>query len=156
MLQYDPSKNKVLRNTISARYNPEPGKLFNVSYRKIDNILDGTQSLKEFNVAGQWPLGNRFYSVGRFNYDLKTSQTIETVAGVEYDGGCWVARTLFDRISLPTSPAANYTFFVQLELNGLGNIGTNANKLNTFLYRNVPGVRTVNQIPDVNRQANFD
>jgi LPS-assembly protein len=156
MWQYDPSKNKVLRNTISARYNPEPGKLFNMSYRMIDNVLDSTQSLKEFNVAGQWPLGNRFYSVGRFNYDLRASQTIETVAGVEYDGGCWVARTLFDRISLPTSPAANYTFFVQLELNGLGNIGMDPNKLNTFLYRNVPGVRTVNQIPDANRQANFN
>ena len=156
MWQYDPSKNKVLRNTISARYNPEPGKLFNISYRMIDNVLDSTQSLKEFNVAGQWPLGNRFYSVGRFDYDLRTSQTIESVAGVEYDGGCWVARTLFDRISLPTSPAANYTFFVQLELNGLGNIGTDPNKLNTFLYRNVPGARTVNQIPDVNRQANFN
>ena len=156
MWQYDPSKNKVLRNTISARYNPEPGKLFNMSYRMIDNVLDSTQSLKEFNVAGQWPLGNRFYSVGRFNYDLRASQTIETVAGVEYDGGCWVARTLFDRISLPTSPAANYTFFVQLELNGLGNIGMDPNKLNTFLYRNVPGARTVNQIPDANRQANFN
>ena len=30
------------------------------------------------------------------------------------------------------------------------------NKLNTFLYRNVPGARNVNQIPDVNRQANFN
>ena len=156
MWQYDPSKNKVLRNTISSRYNPEPGKIINVSYRMIDNIIDNTQSLKEFNIAGQWPLGNRYYSIGRLNYDLRTSQTIEAVAGLEYDGGCWVARTLFDRISLPTSPAANYTFFVQLELNGLGNIGTDPNKLNTFLYRNVPGVRTVNQIPDVNRQANFN
>ena len=156
MWQYDPSKNKVLRNTISARYNPEPGKLVNLSYRMIDNVLDETQSLKEINIAGQWPLGNRFYSVGRFNYDLRSSQTIEAIGGIEYDGGCWVARTILDRISLPTSPAANYTFFVQLELNGLGNIGTDPNKLNTFLYRNVPGARTVNQIPDVNRQANFN
>lgn len=156
MWQYDPSKDKILRNTISSRYNPEPGKIINLSYRKIDNVLDSTQSLKEINIAGQWPLGNRFYSIGRFNYDLKSSQTIETVAGIEYDGGCWAARTLFDRISLPTSPSANYTFFVQLELNGLGNIGTDPNKLNSFLYRNVPGARTVNQIPDANRQANFN
>jgi hypothetical protein len=45
---------------------------------------------------------------------------------------------------------------MQLELNGLGTIGSDARKLNNFLYRNVPGVRTVNQIPDVNRQANFN
>lgn len=156
MWQYDPTANKILRNTISARYNPEPGKMLNISYRMIDNVISGTDDLKTMNVAGQWPLGNRFYSIGRFNYDLKTSQTVEVLGGIEYDGGCWVARTIFDRISLPTSPAANYTLFMQLELNGLGAIGTDANKLNSFLYRNVPGVRTVNQIPDVNRQANFN
>ena len=156
MFQYDPTSSKLLRSTLSSRYNPEPGKMLNLSYRMIDNVSDNTQDLKVFNAAGQWPLGNRFYSIARYNYDLKTSQTIEILGGVEYDGGCWVARTIFDRISLPTSPQPNYTFFVQLELNGLGAIGSDANKLNNFLYRNVPGVRTVNQIPDVNRQANFN
>jgi LPS-assembly protein len=156
MFQYDPDSSKLLRSTLSSRYNPEPGKILNLSYRMIENVSDINQDLKVFNAAGQWPLGNRFYSIARYNYDLKTSQTIEVLGGVEYDGGCWVARTIFDRISLPTSPEPNYTFFMQLELNGLGTIGSDARKLNNFLYRNVPGVRTVNQIPDVNRQENFN
>ena len=156
MFQFNPSSNNLLRSTLGARYNPEPGKMLNVSYRLIDNILRPDQDLEVFNAAGQWPLGNRFYSIGRYNYDLKSSQTIEVLAGLEYDGGCWVARSIFDRISLPTTPEANYAFFVQLELNGIGSIGSDANRLNTFLYRNVPGLRTVNQIPDVNRQANFN
>ena len=156
MFQFNPSSNNLLRSTLGARYNPEPGKMLNVSYRLVDNILDSNQNLEVFNAAGQWPLGNRFYSIGRYNYDLKSSQTIEVLAGLEYDGGCWVARSIFDRISLPTTPEANYAFFVQLELNGIGSIGSDANRLNTFLYRNVPGLRTVNQIPDVNRQANFN
>jgi len=156
MFQYDPTSSKLLRSTLSSRYNPEPGKMLNLSYRMIDNVSDNNADLKVLNAAGQWPLGNRFYSIARFNYDLKTSQTIEVLGGLEYDGGCWVARTVFDRISLPTSPQPNYTFFMQLELNGLGTIGSDAKKLNNFLYRNVPGVRTVNQIPDVNRQANFN
>ena len=156
MFQFNPSSNNLLRSTLGARYNPEPGKMLNVSYRLIDNILDSNQNLEVFNAAGQWPLGNRFYSIGRYNYDLKSSQTIEVLAGLEYDGGCWVARSIFDRISLPTTPEANYAFFVQLELNGIGSIGSDANRLNTFLYRNVPGLRTVNQIPDANRQANFN
>ena len=156
MFQFNPSSNNLLRSTLGARYNPEPGKMLNVSYRLVDNILDSNQNLEVFNAAGQWPLGNRFYSIGRYNYDLKSSQTIEVLAGLEYDGGCWVARSIFDRISLPTTPEANYAFFVQLELNGIGSIGSDTNRLNTFLYRNVPGLRTVNQIPDVNRQANFN
>jgi LPS-assembly protein len=156
MFQYDPDSSKLLRSTLSSRYNPEPGKILNLSYRMIENVSDSNQDLKVFNAAGQWPLGNRFYSIARYNYDLKTSQTIEVLGGVEYDGGCWVARTVFDRISLPTNPEPNYTFFMQLELNGLGTIGSDARKLNNFLYRNVPGVRTVNQIPDVNRQENFN
>jgi LPS-assembly protein len=156
MFQYDPDSSKLLRSTLSSRYNPEPGKILNLSYRMIENVSDINQDLKVFNAAGQWPLGNRFYSIARYNYDLKTSQTIEVLGGVEYDGGCWVARTIFDRISLPTNPEPNYTLFMQLELNGLGTIGSDARKLNNFLYRNVPGVRTVNQIPDVNRQENFN
>ena len=156
MFQFDPTSNSLLRSTLGSRYNPEPGKMLNVSYRLIDNIIDNNQDLEVFNAAGQWPLGNRFYSIGRYNYDLKSSQTIEVLAGLEYDGGCWVARSIFDRISLPTSPNPNYAFFIQLELNGIGAIGSDANKLNNFLYRNVPGLRNVNQIPDVNRQANFN
>jgi len=149
--EYDPDSNKILRNTITSKYNPDIGKFVDFSYRMSNDDL-----LKEINLAGQWPLGNRFYSIGRFNYDLLRSETIEIVGGIEYDGDCWVARTVFDRISLPTSPVANYTFFVQLELNGLGNIGTDANSLNKLLYRNVPGARTVNELPDANRQANFN
>ena len=156
MFQFDPTSNSLLRSTLGSRYNPEPGKMLNVSYRMIDNIIGYNQDLEVFNAAGQWPLGNRFYSIGRYNYDLKSSQTIEVLAGLEYDGGCWVARSIFDRISLPTSPNPNYAFFIQLELNGIGSIGSDANKLNNFLYRNVPGLRNVNQIPDVNRQANFN
>ena len=156
MFQYDPDSSKLLRSTLSSRYNPEPGKILNLSYRMIENVSDINQDLKVFNAAGQWPLGNRFYSIARYNYDLKTSKTIEVLGGVEYDGGCWVARTIFDRISLPTNPEPNYTLFMQLELNGLGTIGSDARKLDNFLYRNVPGVRTVNQIPDVNRQENFN
>ena len=156
MFQFDPTSNSLLRSTLGSRYNPEPGKMLNVSYRMIDNIIDNNQDLEVFNAAGQWPLGNRFYSIGRYNYDLKSSQTIEVLAGLEYDGGCWVARSIFDRISLPTSPTPNYAFFIQLELNGIGSLGSDTNKLNNFLYRNVPGLRNVNQIPDVNRQANFN
>ncbi|CAM8311831.1 Imp Organic solvent tolerance protein OstA [Candidatus Methylopumilus universalis] len=156
MFQFDPTSNSLLRSTLGSRYNPEPGKMLNVSYRLIDNVIGYNQDLEVFNAAGQWPLGNRFYSIGRYNYDLKSSQTIEVLAGLEYDGGCWVARSIFDRISLPTSPNPNYAFFIQLELNGIGSIGSDANKLNNFLYRNVPGLRNVNQIPDVNRQANFN
>jgi hypothetical protein len=44
----------------------------------------------------------------------------------------------------------------QLELNGLGAIGSDPNKLGVILNRNIPGVRTVNQIPDQYRQSNID
>ena len=156
MFQYDANSNKLLRSTLNTRYNPEPGKMLNLSYRMIDNIVSGNDNLKTVNIAGQWPLGNRFYSIGRYNYDLKTSQTIEALGGIEYDGGCWTARTIFDRISLPTSPAPNYSLFMQIELNGLGSIGTDPNKLNSFLNRNVPGARTANEIPEAIRQENFN
>ena len=156
MWDYAPSDNKLLRDTISSRYNPEPYKIFNISYRYINNTLDTTQSIKDFGIAGQWPLGNRYAAVGRIDYDLLNSRTAELLAGVEYNGGCWVARTIVDRLASITTSIPVTSIMFQLELNGLGAVGSDPNKLGVILNRNIPGVRTVNQIPDQYRQANIE
>jgi len=156
MWDYAPSTNKLLRDTISSRYNPEPNKIFNISYRYINNTLDTTQSIKDFGVAGQWPLGHRYSAVGRIDYDLLNSRTAELLAGVEYNGGCWVARTIVDRLATINATAPVSSIMFQLELNGLGAVGSDPNKLGVILNRNIPGVRTVNQIPDQYRQSNMD
>ena len=66
---------------------------------------------------------------------------IESVAGLEFDGGCWVGRIVIQRLATLTQ-RSNTALFFQLELNGFTKVGSNP--LN-ILRRNVPGYGVINQ-----------
>jgi LPS-assembly protein len=127
--QYNTDSSNTVKSNIGARYNPEPGKVLNLSYRYTADRLE------QINVSGQWPLGNGWYGMGRWNYSLFENQPIEGIAGIEYDAGCWQARSVLQRVSTATADA-NYAIYFQLELGGLTSIGSNPMRL---LQRSIPG-----------------
>jgi LPS-assembly protein len=69
---------------------------------------------------------------------------IESVAGMEYDGGCWIGRAVIQRLATQTQ-VANTSLFFQLEFNGFAKIGSNPLDI---LKRNVPGYGLINQQTD--------
>ena len=144
--QYNTDGDGLVRSNVLARYNPEPGKLLNLGYRFTQDFLE------QINVAGQWPLSRGWYGVGRFNYSVRESKLIESLAGLEYDAGCWQARTVIQRVETATAQA-NYGLFFQLELGGLASIG--ANPLN-LLRRDIPGYLSASEIPNIYRQQNYN
>jgi LPS-assembly protein len=143
--QYSTDNGALVRSNILARYNPEPGKLLNIGYRYTQDFLE------QINASGQWPLSRGWYGVGRLNYSLRENRPIESLAGVEYDAGCWQARTVIQRVETATAEA-NYGLFFQLELGGLASIG--ANPLN-LLRRDIPGYLSSSEIPNIYRQQNY-
>jgi LPS-assembly protein len=136
--QYNTDDSSAVRTTMTGRYNPEPGKTLNLSYSYRKDLLD------QFNISGQWPLSKGWYGIGRVNYSLREKSLIETLAGLEYDAGCWQARGVVQRVSTATADA-NYALFFQLELGGLASIG--ANPL-AVIKRNIPGYVSSSFIPD--------
>lgn len=144
--QYNTDGSGIVRTNVLARYNPEPGKLLNVGYRYTQDFLE------QINVSAQWPLSRGWYGVGRLNYSIRESRPIESLAGLEYDAGCWQARTVIQRVETATANA-NYGLFFQLELGGLASIG--ANPLN-LLRRDVPGYLSSSEIPNIYRQQNYN
>ncbi|MBC7787991.1 MAG: LPS-assembly protein LptD [Methylophilaceae bacterium] len=152
--QYNTDDARSERATLSSRYNPEPGKALNLSYsyrRDVSGAVVGT-GIDQFDISGQWPLGKGWYGVGRINYSLQDKQFIETLAGLEYDAGCWKTRTVVQRVSTATANA-NYALFFQLELGGLASIG--ANPL-SVIKRSIPGYATSGLIPDTNQQPYYE
>ena len=153
--QYNTDDSSSVRTTITSRYNPEPGKALNLSYsyRKdsstIVNSVATQNGIDQFNISAQWPLKPGWYGIGRFNYSFRESQLIESLAGVEYDAGCWQARGVIQRVTTATAEA-NYALFFQLELGGLASIG--ANPLNV-IKRSVPGYVSSGLIPDNQQQS---
>lgn len=154
--QYNTDSSGLVRSSITSRYNPEPGKALNLSYsyRKdvttIVNSVATTSGIDQFNISGQWPLSTGWYGIGRFNYSLREKQLIESLAGVEYDAGCWQARTVIQRVTTATSQP-NYALFFQLELGGLASIGSNPM---TVIKRSVPGYISSGMIPDYQQPYN--
>jgi LPS-assembly protein len=133
--QYNPRDRRTERFNIAGRYQPEQGKVINAGYRRTYNELG------QVDVSAQWPVGGGWHGVGRYNYSTREGRVIESVGGVEFDGGCWIARAVVQRIATQANNS-NTAVYVQLELNGFSRIGSNPMEI---LKRNIPGYGQINQ-----------
>ena len=157
MTQYNPEQSSTKRVQYGFKYNPNPGKLLRFDYRFIENASTNETRLKQANISGQWPLGKGYYAIGRYNFDLDNSKVTESLGGLEYDAGCWISRVMLHRLSLATAEEPNYSLWFQLELGGLGSIGSGkAKKLDRVLMRNVPGATWASTLDDEIRRQNYD
>ena len=82
-----------------------------------------------------------WYAVGRYNYSLLDKRLVDGLAGVEYNAGCWVFRSVVQRLQAATNVTSTAIIF-QIEFNGLGQIGTD--QAANFMRRNVPGYSVTN------------
>ncbi len=134
-LQYNTRDKRFERYSAGLRYQPELGKVLNAGYRYNRGLLD------QVDVSGQWPLGGGWYGVGRYNYSIRDKRIVESVAGLEYNGSCWVARVVVQRLATAIG-RTNSSLFFQLELNGFSQLGSSPL---TLLKRNIPGYGRLNQ-----------
>jgi LPS-assembly protein len=127
---------------------------------------------EQIDLGWQWPINDlwgdrgkqlgaglgqgkgRWYSVGRFNFSLKDNKQVDTVLGVEYDGGSWLARAVFERLQTTTS-TANKRILFQLEFVGFARVGSNPL---SALRSNVPGYQMLRDKIDVSpsRFSNYE
>ena len=147
--QYNLPDRRLTRYSMGLSFRPEPGKVLNAAYRYNREI---TAPVNQIDVSGQWPLGGGWHGVGRLNYSFKDSGTqystgsqsgrlVEGLAGLEYNGGCWVVRGVVKRLAL-TEKNASTAFFIQLELSDFARLGSNPLEL---LKRSISGYRLINQ-----------
>lgn len=130
-MQYNPRLSRTERLSLSARYQPDVGRVLNAGYRYNRNTLG------QIDISAQWPLWQRWNGVARVNYSTKDKRLIENLAGLEYDAGCWAVRAVVQQFATIAGPA-NRSFMLQLELKGLANIGV-GDSVTGLLKRNIPG-----------------
>jgi LPS-assembly protein len=133
-VQYNAKTDQSVRSTVGARYTPGPYQVLNAAYRFQRDVSE------QLDVSWQWPLNNlwgdkgqdlgsgrgqgpgRYYGVGRLNYSLNERRLVDTILGVEYDAGCWLARVVLERVQTSTSTATGRLMF-QLEFVGFTRLG---------------------------------
>jgi LPS-assembly protein len=128
-LQYSSTLSTIERSVLGVRFIPEPGMVFNASYR-----YSRTQ-LEQIDLSTQWRLGRGWSTLARYNYSFRDSTILEGLAGFQYDDDCWSFRFVANRIAV-ASQQANTAIFFQIELGGLSRVGSNPFEL---LRRSIPG-----------------
>ncbi len=141
-VEYNPQTSNFLRRVVGGRYNPGSYRVINAAIRTENDELANPVS-QQLDVGWQWPLHDlwgapdgddgqgrglgegRWYSVARVNYDMLNKKSVESVIGFEYDAGCWLSRTVVERLQIADGLARQRILF-QLEFVGLSRVGTNA------------------------------
>jgi LPS-assembly protein len=135
-LQYSTNLSRSEQFAIGGRYSPEPGKIFNASYRYTRDTLE------QLDFSSQWPVGAGWSGVARWNYSLKDRKLLEGLVGFEYNSGCWQVRAVAHRF-ITSSQQVSTSFQIQLELSGLSRIGINP--LET-LRQNIAGYKRSDEL----------
>ena len=164
-VQYNPTTQKSVRSTVSARYNPGHYRVLNMAYRfqrDLSELVD---------IGWQWPINDlwgdrgqdlgagrgqgagRWYSVGRLNYSLQDSKLVDSIIGFEYDAGCWLGRVVLERLQTGLV-SSNQRLMFQLEFVGFSRLGIDP--LQT-LKNNIPRYQYLReQVTAPSRFSNYD
>ena len=157
--QYNPYDSRWSRTFASVRWAPQRLTSISLAYRyqrdPLPNVPYQPRGQNQISLAMQWPITNRWYGVGRVDYSLRsedatdvaiaeTPRVTQAIAGVEYKGDCcWTGRIVFQRYAVSAADT-NTALFFQLELTGLGALGTDPISL---LNRSIPGYQPVTPRP---------
>jgi len=133
-LQWDPNDNETDKSALRLRYRPAENKIFNFDYR-----FRRPADVEQTDMSFRWPLSDNWAVLGRWNYSPPDSQTLEAVAGVEYESCCWGVRLVGRRFISTSEGRYDNTIMLQVELKGLGGLGRGTT---SYLKRNIPGYTT--------------
>lgn len=128
-MQYNPNQSHTEKLNVTARYQPEAGKVLNLGYRFTRN------SLRQTDISAQWPLSAHWRGVARWNYSLQDRRLLEAIGGLEYNESCWTVRMVAQRFATATQETST-GFFIQLELTDLVRVGGDPL---TLLQQSIPG-----------------
>lgn len=142
--QYSTSESDITRINAGIRWHPKPSAVMGLYYRyNIDPNVHKEDHIKQIDFAVQWPLTNNFYALGRYNYSLFDKKPVEILGGIEYVADCWALRLVAQRY-ITDSDKYDTSFYVQLELTGLGSVGSDPLE---ELRRNIPGYQAATAMP---------
>lgn len=121
--EYEPYTRKILRDHVRFQYRPAEKSVYNVGYSFRRGQLEQT------DLSFAWPVTEHWRLVGRWYYSTLDKKTLESLAGLEYESCCWTVRAVTRKYIYNRNGDTTNSFFLQLELKGLGSVGKHADDL---------------------------
>ncbi|HEX5313674.1 MAG TPA: LPS-assembly protein LptD, partial [Gammaproteobacteria bacterium] len=128
-VDYNPYDHEFDQGYLSFQYHPRTYQVLNVGYLYRQGQLDQT------DLSFAWPIAGNWSGFGRWNYSILDHQTVETMAGLQYDSCCWRLR-IAERRYATINGQGSYALYLELQLKGLGSIG---NRVSDLLQHDIYG-----------------
>ena len=163
--EYNPQTSQSDLSSGNLRYNPSNYRLVTGGYR-----FDRQLGAYMLDTGWQWPINDlwgdrgrdlgpgrglgedRWYTVGRINYNKDTGQIGDAIVGLEYDAGCWLGRVVLERLQI-TATTNNQRIMFQIEFDGISRVGSNPL---SSLKQNIPRYQNLRDpLADPSRYANY-
>jgi LPS-assembly protein len=163
--QWNYNKDRVDRGQAALQYNNYANSLLNLSYRYRRDPYAGSvpplpvnpnnpRTINQVDISTRLPLWAGWFAIGRWQYDLASQVTVETMAGVERETCCWRFSLIGLRyingttgqVVTSNNVVSNNAVFFQLELKGLGRFG---DQIDNLLMQNFSGYRTDYDAPGI-------
>lgn len=153
--EWDSLHQKTDQAAANLQYQPMPQKILNLNYYWLrydiaqtdPNTHTSTGSLHQADISFFWPINLRWQCLSRWHYDLMQRQTIEFLAGFEYNTCCLALQLVGSRYRQSTYffyPEAFATgLFAQIAFKGFSSIGFNNPE--SKLTQKIPGYVSLQQ-----------
>jgi LPS-assembly protein len=135
--QYSVKDNRTNKTSLELAWMPAAAKTLNLRYRLDRTNVD---PIRQVDLSGQWPLGRGWYAVGRYNYSIENKKALDTIAGLQYNAGCWGLQLVMQRY-VTDNNRMNTSFYIMLDLRGFNGIGNNPISV---LRDRIPGYSKIN------------
>ncbi|WMS85707.1 LPS-assembly protein LptD [Pleionea litopenaei] len=93
-IAYDPERKETEHGRLSLVYEPSDNFVVNVNHRFVDAAA-GFREQSEIGLA--LPLSHQWQMIARWQYDLLSRESLETMLGLEYQSCCWSLRVVSRR-----------------------------------------------------------
>lgn len=125
-LLWNDSQSKAGKASLRFRYSPDHDRMLNLAYRYEADSID------QADASVIWPVRRHWKLVARWLYSLRDAQTLQNTEGVQYDSCCWALRLVHRRYITQTDQGSYQdNVFLQFELKGLANVGSDINQIFT-------------------------
>jgi LPS-assembly protein len=126
--QWDPDGRSTDLSSVRTQFRWANGGVLNAAYR-FRRALPSQPPLEQTDLSFVIPVDTKWNLYGRWNYSLHDQQTIEALAGFEWNSCCVAVRLLGRQYIRGVGSRENLGLYLEIELNGLGSFGRDTARL---------------------------
>lgn len=135
--KYDPNEGHISKSNFSLRYQPDLDSVINFNFRQRKAFNSRQADLEQLDLSARLPLKENIALIGKWNYSIEQSNSVETFGGIEYESCCWGAKLVARRFLKDASGAHDNSIFMQIHFRGLGGFGRGGSE--SFIQTGIPG-----------------